>query len=121
MLRRQGHRVHIAENGAIALRMYEESLEEELSRYDFILMDLQMPVMDGLEAIKRIRAQESMHPSASTLVCHGGHQFIIGVSADCSEEIIEEVHQIGADGFLAKPFAIASFESLAEELIASCR
>jgi signal transduction histidine kinase len=121
MLRRQGHRVHIAENGAIALRMYEESLEEELSRYDFILMDLQMPVMDGLEAMKRIRAQESMHPSASTLLRHWRHQFIIGVSADCSEEIIEEVHQIGADGFLAKPFAIASFESLAEELIASCR
>lgn len=119
MLRRQGHRVHIAENGAIALRMYEESLEDELSRYDFILMDLQMPVMDGLEAIKRIRAREAMHPNAAMATVR--HQFIIGVSADCSEEIIEEVHQIGADGFLAKPFAIASFESLGEELIASFR
>ncbi|HLZ77387.1 response regulator [Phenylobacterium sp.] len=68
--------------------------------YDAVLMDLQMPVMDGFEATRRIRALEAA----------GGAQpaRIIVVSANCADEDIAAGREAGADCHLAKPVSAAA-------------
>ena len=68
--------------------------------YDAVLMDLQMPVMDGFEATRRIRALEDARRAASSR--------IIVVSANCADEDIAQGRQAGADCHLAKPISAAA-------------
>ncbi len=99
LLRRQRHETVVAENGQIALDLlYKCDCEE---RYDVVLMDLQMPVMDGLEATRRIRAHEQSK--------NGLRQVIIGVSANSDHETMEEAFAAGIDDFLPKPFSVDAF------------
>ncbi len=99
LLRRQKHRTDVAENGQIALdKLF---LTPSCNKYDVVLMDLQMPVMDGLEATRRIRAHEQSLGS--------GHQIVIGVSANSDYETMDEALKAGADDFLPKPFSVDSF------------
>ena len=83
-----GHRVDSVENGNDALTAAEKNA------YDLILMDLQMPGMDGLEAIRRIRAREQES---------GGRTHIIVLTAHTMAADRERCTKAGADGFLAKP------------------
>ncbi len=72
----------------------------EACAYDAVLMDLQMPVMDGFEATRRIRALEA--------ACHARPSRIIVVSANCADEDIAGSRQAGADSHLAKPISAAA-------------
>ncbi len=73
---------------------------------DFIWMDMQMPVLDGYEATKRIKATPK-----------GQSTIIIAVTAHAFEEEREMVLSIGCDDFVRKPFQAAEiFDKLAEHL-----
>ncbi len=72
-------------------------------RYDVVLMDLQMPVMDGLEATRRIRGREKEKEKMTR------HQIVIGVSANSDHETMEEAFKAGIDDFLPKPFSMEAF------------
>ena len=87
LLRRLGHRVEIAENGLQALQMVEAR------DYSLVFMDVQMPVMDGLEATRRIRALPS--PRASLP--------IVAMTASAFPSDIEACREAGMDDYLSKP------------------
>ena len=82
-----GFEVHLATNGAEAVQEFE-SWHPHL-----ILMDFRMPVMDGHEAIRRIRA-----------MLGGAATRIIAVTASAMDDNRQELMEIGADDFIGKPF-----------------
>jgi two-component system sensor histidine kinase/response regulator len=88
LLERRGHTVTVAENGREALAI----LERESA--DVVLMDLQMPVMDGFEAIRAIRAKEQRV---------GGHLPIVALTAHAMQGDRERCLQAGADDYVTKP------------------
>jgi CheY-like chemotaxis protein len=77
--------VDIAENGLVAVQKFREY------QYDVILMDIQMPIMDGLEATERIRAESSTIP-------------IIALTASATRPEMDACLQKGMNSYLAKPF-----------------
>lgn len=89
MLQRGGHSVAVAENGkeAVCLACAE--------RFDLILMDIQMPEMDGLEATRMIRQHEA---------AKGFHVPIIAMTAHALKGDSERFLAAGMDGYIAKPF-----------------
>lgn len=80
-----------AENGAIAVEMFTKSAP---GYYDAILMDLRMPVMDGFEATRQIRA--SAHKAAKTIP-------IIALTANASDYDRQETKSAGMNAHLSKP------------------
>jgi signal transduction histidine kinase/ActR/RegA family two-component response regulator len=89
MLRRQGWSVTLAINGVEACRCFGESC------FDLVLMDVQMPEMDGLEAARRIRAEEARRGSARTP--------ILALTAHASQAQHEQCLAHGMDSVLTKP------------------
>lgn len=104
-LRRRHFDVTLASNGLIGLNMMKEKL------FDVVLMDLQMPVMDGHEAIKNLRLFEKEND-----VPHSERQIVIGISANADDETIALTALNGMDHFLPKPFSIEDFEKACVEL-----
>jgi CheY-like chemotaxis protein len=92
MLEQAGVGVTLAENGALALA------ELAKLRFDVILMDMQMPVMDGLEATRNIRAGES--PNRETR--------IIGLTAAVGPIYERQCREAGMDDYLSKPVGRAA-------------
>ncbi len=80
-----------AENGLVALEMFEQSPE---GHYDAILMDLRMPVMDGLEATRRIRALD--RPDAQAVP-------IIALTANAFDTDVQQSLDAGMNMHMAKP------------------
>jgi len=89
-LEKAGHKVDLAENGKIAVDLYQENI------YDLILMDIQMPIMDGIEATKNIRKLEKENNRAAIK--------IMAVTAFALERDKEQCLNAGMDEFLSKPF-----------------
>ncbi|HAH22171.1 MAG TPA: response regulator [Prolixibacteraceae bacterium] len=94
-----GVSIDIASNGQEALEKYREN------NYDLIMMDLQMPVMDGLESARQIRTFEEESRS--------GHKvYIVALTANMSPEIEEECIGAGMDDFMEKPFQESHLRTL---------
>jgi len=90
-LRKEGHKIDIAENGKIAVDLFKKS------KYDIILMDIQMPVMDGIEATKEIRKIEMKSEKKE-------HTKIIAITAYVMERDRSMCLGAGMNEYLAKPF-----------------
>ena len=76
--------------------------------YDFVLMDVQMPVMDGLEATRLIRKWE---------MAHGGHLPIIALTASALPEDQTRCEAAGMDGFVRKPVEVPALLAEIERII----
>lgn len=96
LLEKQGHSVRVANNGREAL----DTLEQEA--FDLILMDVQMPVLSGLEAAAMIREKEKTS---------GEHTRIVALTANAMSGDREKCLAAGMDGYLSKPIRV-------EELLA---
>lgn len=94
ILEEHGFIVDCAENGAEAVEMVQNSCN---NRFDLILMDIQMPIMDGYEATRRIRNLED--PSLANLL-------ILSVTANAFEEDRKKALEAGMNGYLTKPIQI---------------
>ena len=110
-LARQGHKVEVAQHGAECLQI----LESKLKKFDLILMDLQMPVMDGLEATRRIREveKEGSMSDGPAEACRP-HIAIVGFTANTVAESRSACLESGMDGFLEKPLSMKSFQECLE-------
>ncbi|MGI9350440.1 MAG: ATP-binding protein [Rhizobiaceae bacterium] len=93
ILEKAGHAVTRARNGQEALSLFEERMNNE--PFELVLLDLQMPVMDGLDALRNIRLHETENGLNSLPV------FIL--TADEQEESRKSALSNGATGFLTKP------------------
>ena len=95
LLERQGHRVVIANNGAEALDHFDEG------HFDVILMDMQMPVMGGIEATEVIRSREMRR---SWVISEGFRPvYIIAMTANVMPGDKDRCLQAGMDDYVSKP------------------
>ena len=116
-----GHNVTTAENGAEALQLMTSQIESDDCEhpFDVVLMDLQMPIMDGLEATERLRKLET---SLNNVHVNGPyatlfHQLIIGCSANSDNDTMKAAFVAGIDDFIPKPFKIQSFHEMYNKLL----
>ena len=94
-----------AEDGSVAVKMVQEAAP---GYYDLILMDIQMPIMDGYEATKQIRALPDKRLAQLP---------IIAVSANAFEEDKKASLAAGMDGHIAKPINVPDLFALMQKLI----
>ena len=97
ILQKQQLDVDLAENGLEAIKMLN------LKSYDLILMDCQMPVMDGFEASARIRSGEAGEEARKTP--------IIALTANAMKEDIERCTEAGMNDHIAKPFTLTTLQT----------
>ena len=97
LLEKRGHRTIIAADGKEALKALEKQ------NYDLILMDVQMPKMDGMEATRRIRAMERVT---------GKHQPVVALTAHAIQEDLQACLSAGMDGSLTKPIRLYELDKL---------
>ncbi len=97
LLQKRGHRVELASNGLEALQAMQKT------DFDLILMDIQMPGMDGIEATRRIRQGEQ--PS-------GMHVPIVALTANAMKGDREKYLASGMDGHLTKPIRLAELDEM---------
>ncbi len=102
-LKKYKHDVTIANNGLEAVDKFKED------KYDVVLMDIMMPVMDGLEATVRIRELERELKAESRTP-------IIALTANTMDNDREKCISYGMDDFMAKPFDIEKLNQIFQEL-----
>ena len=107
ILEQQGFVVDTAENGQIALEKVSASGEEP---YDAILMDIQMPVMDGYEATRAIRALENTALARIP---------IVAMTANAFQEDVEAAEQAGMQGHVPKPVDLAVLTQTLQKVLSS--
>ena len=90
LLEKRGHEVLLVENGREALDALESS------SFDLVLMDVQMPVLDGLETVRLLRKRETGLPF---------HQRVIALTAHAMKGDLDRCFAAGMDGYLSKPIS----------------
>jgi CheY-like chemotaxis protein len=117
ILKKLGYEVDIASNGREAVDLARRR------RYRFILMDCQMPDMDGFAATREIRSWEAAERSRSRAGSEGGAEasavetagdrsFIVALTASAMTDERDRCRAVGMDAFLAKPFDPAELNEL---------
>lgn len=101
-LQQEGYQVVMANDGEEAVKI------AALSRPDLILMDLSMPVLDGLAATRRIR-EESPSPYIP----------IIAITAFSTSGFLQAAHDVGFDGYLTKPIDFNRMDDLIKTLLSA--
>ena len=109
LLDMEGARCELAENGLEAVEMFSKS---EPGYYDMILMDVQMPLMNGYDATRKIRSLK--HPEASTIP-------IVAMTANTFAEDVRNAMDSGMDGHLAKPIDMNAVKDMVGKLISKRR
>ena len=92
-----------AEDGSAALKI----LENGTMPITFVLTDWNMPVMDGLVLLKKIRATPAL-----------SHLPVLMITAEAKKENIVEAAQSGADGYIVKPFNATTLKEKIEKILA---
>lgn len=105
LLEKLGFIVETAENGRIAVDMIENN---EPGYYDLVLMDIQMPEMDGYEATEKIRGMED--PGRCRLP-------VVAVTANAFREDVKRSKEAGMDGHISKPIDPAELRSVLAEAL----
>lgn len=100
-----GAEIEWAENGQLAVERFSES---DMGYYDIILMDMQMPVMNGIEATRAIRALD--RPDAGEIP-------IIAMTANAFDEDKRECLDAGMNGHVAKPVEVDKMMSVISEVL----
>lgn len=103
LLGREGHRVEVVSNGLEAFDAVK------FRKFDLVFMDLQMPIMDGMEASRRIREWEN----------GSEHTFIVALTASYLPEEGQRLFEAGIDNYLSKPFDLTHIEQLLKYSMAS--
>ena len=105
LLKEAGFEVDTAENGKVAVEKVEAASAD---RYDLILMDIQMPEMDGYEATRRIRALPDTKKAALP---------IVAMTANAFEDDRKNALRAGMNGHIAKPLDIQKLFQVLSELL----
>ena len=105
LLEQAGFLIETAENGKIALEMTAAS---EQGYYDVILMDVQMPVMDGYMATQAIRALPDSGLAGIP---------IIAMTANAFQEDIKKAEEVGMNGHIAKPLDVSSMKATLQHVL----
>ena len=92
--------VEEAEDGQVALNMLKSS------RYDFVVSDINMPVMNGFDLLKAVKADEALK-----------HLPVLMVTAEARKEDIVLAAQTGAAGYIVKPFTKATLEEKVQKIL----
>jgi PAS domain S-box-containing protein len=104
LLQKQGHDVTVAANGKEALKILEKQ------SFDLLLMDIQMPEMDGLEATAAIRAREQQT---------GGHLPIVAMTAHTMKGDQEHCLASGMDAYISKPIRVDQLLGIVKNLVST--
>ena len=101
MLNKMGVKVILAENGEQAIDILKQSAIENQRGFDVVIMDCEMPIMDGFEAARLIRTSKE----------YFGRIPIIAVTAYIDDESFERCSKAGMDALLAKPLKLEDLEN----------
>jgi two-component system, sensor histidine kinase and response regulator len=104
LLEKRGYSVIVAGNGREAVEAFENN------QFDVVLMDIQMPEMDGFEATATIRAKEKLT---------GGHVPIIAMTAHALKGDQERCISAGMDGYVSKPIRTSELFSTIERMVSN--
>ena len=110
MLKQLGHHATRAHDGEEVVRRYmEDNLEDAGARFDLILMDCEMPNMNGFDATRRIRSLENQHGMQPIP--------IVALTAHVIDDMLLQCKEAGMDDYLSKPIQLKVLKEKLESVI----